>query len=189
MHNNLDYIRIVLCNTSHNGNIGSAARAMKTMGISNLILVSPSITPDDHSLALSCNAKDVVMNAKIVDTLDQALADTTIAFATTSRRREFNQHLLTPRESSREILTAINNQKKVAVVFGCERSGLTIEQLEKCNRLLTIPGNPDYFSLNLANAVQIICYEIYSNYNDSLDHLKTPQELANFADNQGILQH
>lgn len=186
----LNNIRIVLCNTSHNGNIGSAARAMKTMGITDLFLVSPNVMPDDHTLALSCNARDVVNNAKIVDTLDEALADTTLAFATTSRRREFNQHLFTPKESIPEIFTTINQKQKIAIVFGAEKTGLTIQQLEKCNRLLTIPGNPKYFSLNLANAVQIVCYEIYANFNSDLSHLKDHGIIkANFDDNQGVLSH
>lgn len=191
MMNILDNIRIVLCDTSHNGNIGSVARAMKTMGITNLFLVSPKVMPDDHTLALSCNARDVVNNAKIVDTLDEALLGTTLAFATTSRRREFNQHLFTPKESISEIFSAINQQQKIAMVFGAERTGLTIAQLEKCNRLLTIPGNPEYFSLNLANAVQIICYEIYAHHNSDLSHLKNIGSIvkANFEDNQGLLSH
>ncbi|MFN7094434.1 MAG: RNA methyltransferase, partial [Burkholderiales bacterium] len=151
--------------------------------------VAPLALPDDHSLALASNAKDVVEQAKIVTTLDEALADTTLAFALTSRKREFNQHLQTPKESILEILTAINSQQKVALVFGGEKSGLTIDQVEKCNRLITIPGNPAYFSLNLAQAVQIICYEIFSNYNSSVAQLKSPLIPASFADKQGILRH
>lgn len=190
MKNILDNIRIILCETSHNGNIGSVARAMKTMGVTNLFLVSPKVMPDDHTLALSCNARDVINNAKIVDTLDEALLGTTLAFATTSRRREFNQHLFTPKESLPDIFNAINQGQKIAIVFGAERTGLTISQLEKCNRLLTIPGNPEYFSLNLANAVQIICYEIYANHNGDLSHLKDNEKIkASFEDNQRLLTH
>lgn len=188
--NILNNIRVVLCDTSHNGNIGSAARAMKTMGITNLYLVSPKVLPDDHSIALSCNAREVVTNAKIVDSLDGALIDTTLAFATTSRRREFNQQLFTPKEITPEVFNAITRDEKIALVFGAEKTGLTIEQLEKCNRLLTIPGNPNYFSLNLANAVQIICYEIYANFNSDLSRLKDNNiEMAKFEDNQGIITH
>lgn len=188
--NILNNIRVVLCDTSHNGNIGSAARAMKTMGITDLYLVSPKTMPDDHSLALSCNAREVVTNAKIVDSLDDALLNTTLAFATTSRRREFNQHLFTPKEIIPEVFNAINKAEKIALVFGAEKTGLTIPQLEKCNRLLTIPGNPDYFSLNLANAVQIICYEIYANFNSDLSRLKADStQMAKFEDNQGIISH
>ena len=185
----LDNISIVLCNTTHNGNIGSAARAMKTMGLHKLVLVAPAVRPDDHSLALASNARDVLNNAWITDTLEQALHDTSLAYAMTSRKREFNSHLATPRESTPEIFAAINNNEKVSIVFGCERSGLTIEQLERCNRMITIPGNPEYFSLNLAQAVQIMAYEIYSSYSGSVNHLKTAVKKSSFADNQGILNH
>lgn len=185
----LNNIQIVLCDTSHQGNIGATARAMKTMGIINLTLVNPLSPPDDHAIALSCNAADVLTNAKIVDTLDAALTDTTIAIAMTSRRREFTHQLATPKEIIPEIFNRVNNQEKIAVVFGAERNGLTINQLEKCNRRVTIPGNPDYFSLNLAQAVQIMCYEIYSNYNNSLEPFEQEVDTASFADNQKLLEH
>lgn len=187
--NILDNLKIVLCNTSHNGNIGSAARAMKTMDIHNLILVNPVAKPDDHAIALASNAADVVENAKIVNRLDLAIGDTTLTIGTTSRKREFGSHLYTPRQIVPEILTHLKQGNKIAVVFGAEKNGLTIEELEKCNRLVTIPGNPAYFSLNLAQAVQIICYEIYSQHNDSLKHIKQAVSLATFADRQGVLIH
>lgn len=170
----LDNIQIVLCNTSHPGNIGSAARAMKTMGLTKLTLVSPVANPDDHSLALSCNARDVVTNCRIVATLEEAIADSHIAIAMTGRKREFSAKLQTPKEIIPEILGAINSALKISIVFGNEQSGLTIEQQELCNRLVTIPGNPKYFSLNLAQAVQIMCYEIYSNYQPNLEQLINP---------------
>lgn len=188
-NNILNNISIILCDTTHNGNIGAAARAMKTMGLHRLILVNPLAKLDDHALALASNARDVVTNAWIVTSLDEALKDTNLAFAMTSRKREFNSRLSTPKESIPEIFTTINNNEKVAIVFGCERSGLTIEQVERCNRLVTIPGNPEYFSLNLAQAVQIMAYEIYSNYNSELSHLKTEIKRSSFTDNQGILDH
>ncbi len=186
----LNNISIVLCNTSHSGNIGSVARAMKTMGLYKLILVAPIAKIDDEAYALSSNARDVVENATIVDSLEEALQNTTITYALTSRRREFNHHLKTPKECIPEIITTALTNEKVAIVFGSERSGLTIEQIEKCNRLVTIPGNPEYFSLNLAQAVQIMAYEIYSNYNSNIDYLRTTNEQkSTFADNQGILNH
>ncbi|MCC2626054.1 MAG: tRNA ((32)/uridine(32)-2-O)-methyltransferase TrmJ [Burkholderiales bacterium] len=185
----LNNIKIVLCNTSHNGNIGSAARAMKTMGITNLILVNPTAALDDHAIALACNASDVVRNAKIVTSLDEALSDTVLAIGLSARKREYTPHLSTPKEILPEIFTSIAGGNKVAIVFGSEKFGLSIEEVEKCNRLVTIPGNPEYFSLNLAQAVQIMCYEIYSQYNGSVAHLEQGIEPANFADNQGILNH
>ncbi len=188
MQNQLSNIQVVLCNTSHPGNIGSAARAMKTMGITTLTLVAPLVQPDDHSLALSCNAKDVITNCRIVDSLEQAIADNHLVIAMTGRKREFNERIATPKEITPEILTAIANQEKVSLVFGNEQNGLTIEQLEKCNRLVTIPGNPEYFSLNLAQAVQIVCYEIYSNYNPNLEHLKTELRRATAQDIEHLLK-
>lgn len=183
----LNNIQIVLCNTSHPGNIGSAARAMKTMGLYNLTLVAPLVMPDDHSLALSCNAKDVVENCKIIATIEEAISDSHLVIAMTGRKREFNDRLHTPKEICPEIFTSIQNQEHVSIVFGNEQNGLTIEQLERCNRLVTVPGNPKYFSLNLAQAVQIMCYEIYSNYNPNLSFLQNPVQRATEKDTQHLL--
>ena len=185
----LKNISIILCNTTHSGNIGSTARAMKTMGLYNLILVAPAVIIDDQAYALASNARDVVENIQIFTTLEEALKNTTLAYALTSRRREFNHHLFTPKECVNEILVT-SVSEKIAIVFGSERSGLTIEQLERCNRMITIPGNPEYFSLNLAQAVQIIAYEIFSHLNGGIEHLKTENiRKSTFADNQGILSN
>lgn len=189
MDTNLNNLQIILCNTSHPGNIGSAARAMKTMGILNLVLVDPIHQPDDHTLALSCNAKDVVENAQIVHGLDAAIKNSHLVIALTGRKREFSDNLLTPKEIMPEILSSIRNQQNVSLVFGNEQSGLTIEQQEKCNRLVTIPGNPEYFSLNLAQAVQIMCYEIYSQYNPNLEHLINPVQKIDQRDVQHLLEN
>ncbi|MBX9598423.1 MAG: RNA methyltransferase [Burkholderiales bacterium] len=183
----LNNIQIILCNTSHPGNIGSAARAMKTMGLHKLILVDPITQPDDHSLALSCNARDVVENARIVVSLDEVIASSELVIAMTGRKREFSDRLITPKAVIPEIMSAIANDAQVSIVFGNEQHGLTIEQQERCNRLVTIPGNPEYFSLNLAQAVQIMCYEIYSNYNPDLTHLINPVQKANHGDSQYLL--
>ena len=188
--NNLfQQIKIVLCNTTHQGNIGSAARAMKTMGLTKLILVDPKETPDDHALALSANARDIVDNAIILPTLSEAIANCHISIAMTSRRREFGNILYTPKEITPLIFDAMATNQNIAIVFGNEAKGLTIEQQELCNRLVTIPGNPEYFSLNLAQAVQIMCYELYSNYTPDINHLKNAVELANHDDTQKLLAH
>lgn len=184
----LSNIQVVLCNTSHPGNIGSAARAMKTMGITNLTLVAPLVQPDDHSLALSCNAKDVINDCTIVSSLQEAIAKSHLVIAMTGRKREFNDRIQSPKQIVPEILEAISNQEQVSLVFGNEQNGLTIEQLERCNRLVTIPGNPEYFSLNLAQAVQILCYEIYSNFNPDLEHLKTEMRRATAKDVEHLLK-
>jgi tRNA/rRNA methyltransferase len=185
--NNLDNIQVILCDTSHQGNVGSTARAMKTMGIKHLTLVNPLNKPDDHAIALSCNASDIILNAEILSNLDQALHNTTIALAMTSRKREFAYKIHTPKEIIPEIFNVINQNKKVAIVFGSEKNGLTIEQQEKCNRIVTIPGNPEYFSLNLAQAVQIMCYEIYSNL--ATTSSVAPNNAATYLDNQHLLKH
>lgn len=183
----LNNIQIILCNTSHPGNIGSAARAMKTMGLHKLILVDPIAKPDDHSLALSCNARDVVENIRIAATLDEVIISSELVIAMTGRKREFSDRLITPKAVIPEIMSTIANGAQVSIVFGNEQHGLTIEQQERCNRLVTIPGNPEYFSLNLAQAVQIMCYEIYSNYNPDLTHLINPVQKANHGDTQYLL--
>lgn len=155
----LENIRIVLVETSHSGNIGSAARAMKTMGLSQLYLVAPKQGVDEQAIALAAGADDVVKNAVIVPTFDQAVADCEFVIGTSARLRHLQSTLLEPRACA-EKAVAFAKQHKVAIVFGRERIGLTNEELLKCRYHLTIPANPDYSSLNLAMAVQLICYEL-----------------------------
>ncbi|MFZ7188316.1 tRNA (cytosine(32)/uridine(32)-2'-O)-methyltransferase TrmJ [Avibacterium avium] len=155
----LENIRIVLVETSHSGNIGSAARAMKTMGLSQLYLVAPKQGVDKQAIALAAGADDVVKNAVIVPTFDQAVADCEFVIGTSARLRHLQSTLLEPRACA-EKAVAFAKQHKVAIVFGRERIGLTNEELLKCRYHLTIPANPDYSSLNLAMAVQLICYEL-----------------------------
>lgn len=155
----LENIKIVLVETSHSGNIGSAARAMKTMGLSELILVNPQKAIDEQSFALAAGADDVVLNAKIVTTFDEAIADCSLVIGTSARLRHLQNTLIEPRECGAKI--AEHSQVgKVALVFGRERVGLSNEELLKCTYHLTIPANPKYSSLNLAMAVQLACYEI-----------------------------
>ncbi|URL07121.1 tRNA (cytosine(32)/uridine(32)-2'-O)-methyltransferase TrmJ [Avibacterium sp. 21-595] len=155
----LENIRIVLVETSHSGNIGSAARAMKTMGLSQLYLVAPKQGVDEQAIALAAGADDVVRNAVIVPTFDQAVADCEFVIGTSARLRHLQSTLLEPRACAEKTI-AFAKQHKVAIVFGRERIGLTNEELLKCRYHLTIPANPDYSSLNLAMAVQLICYEL-----------------------------
>lgn len=155
----LENIRIVLVETSHSGNIGSAARAMKTMGLSQLYLVAPKQGVDEQAIALAAGADDVVKNAVIVPTFDQAVADCEFVIGTSARLRHLQSTLLEPCACA-EKAVAFAKQHKVAIVFGRERIGLTNEELLKCRYHLTIPANPDYSSLNLAMAVQLISYEL-----------------------------
>lgn len=155
----LEQIRIVLVNTSHPGNMGSAARAMKTMGLTQLVLVDPQELPDDNAMALAAGASDVLANARIVPTLDDAIADCGLVIGTSARSRTLSWPMLDPREAG-EKLVQEGMQHPVALVFGRERTGLTNDELQKCHYHVAIPANPDYSSLNLAMAVQTLCYEV-----------------------------
>ena len=159
----LKNIRIVLIETSHSGNIGSTARAMKTMGLTDLVLVAPKQGIDDQAIALAAGAEDVVKSAVVVNTFSEAVADCSLVIGTSARLRHLQNSLIEPREcGEKAIHHAING--KVAIVFGRERVGLTNEELLKCHYHVTIPANPDYASLNLAMAVQLISYEIRMAY-------------------------
>lgn len=163
----LDRVKIVLVGTSHAGNIGSAARAMKVMGLSNLVLVDPQCERDGQTTALAAGASDVAMNAEIVDTVEQAVADCSLVIGTSARSRTLDWPMVEPRECGEKLVQALANKDSegsVAVVFGRERTGLTNDELQKCQYHLTIPANPEYSSLNLAMAVQTVSYEIRMAY-------------------------
>ncbi len=157
--NTLANIRIVLIQTSHPGNIGSAARAMKTMGLSELYLVNPKSFPDEQAVTMSSNAGDILDNAVVVDTVQDALNDCHLVVGTSARyERSLSWDILDPRECSQQLVKQAQTGK-VAVIFGRENSGLTNDELALCHHLVHIPTNPDYSSLNLASAVQILSYE------------------------------
>ncbi|MFC3094673.1 tRNA (cytosine(32)/uridine(32)-2'-O)-methyltransferase TrmJ [Alteromonas sediminis] len=155
----LENIKIVLVNTSHTGNIGSTARAMKTMGLSHLVLVDPVSPPDGKSSALAAGAGDVLANATTVATLQEAVSDCGLVVGTSARSRTHSWPMLEPRECGVKLINEVNNYP-VALVFGRENNGLTNEELQQCHFHVCIPANPDYSSLNLAAAVQTLCYEI-----------------------------
>lgn len=150
--------RIVLVNTTDPGNIGAAARAMKTMGLKELYLVSPRAFPHAIASVRASNALDILAEAVIVENLAEALQDCHLVFGTSTRIRELHWVALTPRVAAEKIVMAPPRQ--VALVFGQERCGLTNEELQQCHFQITIPANPDYNSLNLAAAVQILTYEL-----------------------------
>ena len=159
VRNTLANIRIVLIQTSHPGNIGSAARAMKTMGLNELVLVNPKTFPDNQANTMSSNATDILENALVVDSLQQALTDCCLVVGTSARyERSMAWDILEPRACAEQLVKQAQTAK-VAVVFGRESSGLTNDELALCHYLVHIPTNPDYSSLNLASAVQIISYE------------------------------
>ncbi|MEN8777704.1 MAG: tRNA (cytosine(32)/uridine(32)-2'-O)-methyltransferase TrmJ [Glaciecola sp.] len=159
----LDNIRIVLVNTSHTGNIGSTARAMKTMGLSDLYLVDPVSAPDGKSSALAAGAGDVLANATIVSDLSEAVKDCSLIVGTSARSRTLPWPMLTPRECGVKMVQE-GQKGPVALVFGRENNGLSNEELQLCHFHVCIPANPEYSSLNLAAAVQTLCYEIRMGY-------------------------
>ncbi len=151
-------LRIVLVGTQHPGNIGSAARAMKTMGLSELHLVKPHKFPHSEASALAAGAVDLLDKAILHESLADAVADCHFVIGTSSRRREIPLPEFVPRAAVAKLLEA-GQSGKAALVFGCERTGLENEDLQRCHATVCIPANPDYASLNLAAAVQILAYE------------------------------
>ena len=157
----LNSIKVVLVGTTHPGNIGATARAMKNMGIVNMALVEPKEFPSDIATYRSKAAKDVLENAEVFDTLKVAISDCELVIGTSARERKVPWPILNPKDASQEVSRgSLNN--KVAVVFGREDRGLTNEELGLCNIHVHIPADPEYSSLNLSQAVQIMVYEIRS---------------------------
>ncbi|KAB8308199.1 tRNA (cytosine(32)/uridine(32)-2'-O)-methyltransferase TrmJ [Erwinia endophytica] len=187
----LQNIRIVLVETSHTGNMGSVARAMKTMGLTNLYLINPLVKPDSQAIALAAGASDVIGNAHIVDTLDEALAGCSLVVGTSARSRSLPWPMLDPRECGIKSVQE-GRQAPVALVFGRERVGLTNEELQKCHYHVAIAANPEYSSLNLAMAVQIITYEVrmaflYSQEATTQEYEESPYPLVD--DLERFYQH
>ena len=145
-------------NTTHPGNIGGAARAMKNMGLSQLYLVAPKRFPDEEAIWRAAGAADIVENAIVVDDLDEAIADCKLVVGTSARERRIPWPLLTPKECGDRAF-AESEKHPIAYLFGREDRGLTNEELHKCNYHVHIPANPEYSALNLATAVQVLCYE------------------------------
>ncbi len=163
----LDDIRVVLVETSHPGNLGGVARAMKVMGLARLYLVNPRCEIDAEARARASGAVDVLDRAVVCDTLDAALHGAILTAATTSRRRDLPHPAYTPRQAAPELL-ARARIGPVALVFGSETYGLSNTQLAKCQWLINIPANPDYRSLNLAAAVQVLAYELRCTLEDAV---------------------
>lgn len=152
-------IRIVLVGTTHPGNIGAVARAMKNMGLSDLALVEPRYFPHDEATVRASGAHDVLENAMRVETLQEAIADCVYVAGASARPRSINWPLLDCKDAAARLIDESTNGK-VAAVFGPEKAGLSNSDLDLCDTLLTIPTNPDFSSLNLAMAVQVLTYEI-----------------------------
>lgn len=153
-------LRIVLVGTQHPGNIGSAARAMKTMGLARLVLVAPEKAPNDESHALAAGADDVLAAAAVFPTLAEAVADCRLVLGCTARSRRIALDELVPREAAGRAIATAAEGGEVAIVFGRERTGLDNDELQLCHAAVHIPANPGYSSLNLAAAVQVLSYEL-----------------------------
>ncbi|HED17292.1 MAG TPA: RNA methyltransferase [Gammaproteobacteria bacterium] len=152
-------IRIVLVETSHPGNIGAAARAMKNMHLQNLVLVKPQEYPSGKARARAAGAVDVLESARVVDNLDEALADCSLVLGASARERKLGIKLVDPRQAAEQIMTH-GEDEKIAILFGREKCGLSNEELERCHYHIYIPSNEEYSSLNIAASVQVICYEL-----------------------------
>jgi tRNA (cytidine32/uridine32-2'-O)-methyltransferase len=183
-------IRVVLVETSHPGNIGAAARAMKNMCLQTLYLVRPKLFPHDEATARASGADDVLENAVVVDTLQQAIADCQLVYGASARLRSLPWPLSTPRECAAQVVEAAQ-AGHVALVFGRERTGLSNEELALCQSLVHIPTNPDYASLNVAAAVQILAYEVLmASQQTASQPIQAPDSrLATQQEVEGMFEH
>jgi len=176
--------RIVLCRPSHPGNIGAAARAMKTMGIVDLRLVAPERWPAKEDQWMATHAQDILQSAVIEKDLFAAIQDCTAAFALSARPREWSPQVLDARAAAAR---AAQFDGDVAFVFGSEEAGLTNDEMFACQFLVHIPANPDFSSLNLAQAVQVVAYELFMTGNPVVKEKK--EKLATVKDIEGLYAH
>ena len=183
----LSQIRIVLVNTTDPGNIGATARAMKTMGLKQLYLVEPKSFPHVNASVRASHAIDVLAEATVVDHLGRAIQDCHLVFGTSTRIRELNWVSLTARAAAEKIV--IKPKQKVALVFGQERCGLTNKELQLCHFQINIPANPNYSSLNLAAAVQIVCYELRMAFLHEIKFEEKAIPLADVKQQEYFYQH
>jgi tRNA/rRNA methyltransferase len=181
----MDHVRIVLCRPSHPGNIGAAARAMKTMGLSDLRLVAPERYPAPEAEWLATNAVDVLKNSTVHERLEEAIHDCVAAFAMSARPREWSPQVLGVRGAAAK---ARELGGKVAFVFGNESAGLSNEEMFACQFLVHIPANPEFTSLNLAQAVQVVAYELFMSSRPSLPPGESAK-LATVRDIEGLYAH
>jgi len=178
-------VRIVLCRPSHPGNIGAAARAMKAMGLADLRLVAPERYPAPEAQWMATNAADVLEAAKLHESLNEAIADCVAAFAFSARPREWSPQVLDVRNAAKR---AVEIAGPVAFVFGNESAGLTNDEMFACQTLVHIPANPEFTSLNLAQAVQIAAYELRM-AGDAPIPAQRVEKLATVQDIEGLYAH
>jgi len=181
-------VRIVLIDPSHPGNIGSVARAMKNMALSDLTLVRPRSFPHTEANALAAGADDILSGARIVETVAEAIGDCGFIAGTTSRPRSYYWEFATPRDVAARIVGAAK-ENRAALLFGSERYGLANDDLQYCNVLVRIPANPDYCSLNLAMSVQLLAYEIFLAHEQPQSHTQLELPLAPSSDVEHFYAH
>ena len=184
-----DSVRVVMVNTTEPGNIGAAARAMKNMNLSKLYLVNPKIHPSAVATARASGADDILTNAVVCETLEEALQGAHLVIGASARQRNIKWKQMDVVGACNEIkkTTSVDHQE-VAVVFGTENSGLSNEELDLCQILMTIPGNPDYFSLNVASAIQVFAYQNYIS-NTTTEFDKSNNEIASYDEVEGFYAH
>jgi len=183
----LDRIRIVLVETSHPGNIGAAARAMKTMGLTDFVLVRPKRFPDPQSFWRAAGGADVLTGVRVVESLTEATADCHWVVATSARLRRIPWPVMSPREFSEAAHARVG--QRIAVLFGREDKGLNNEELQRCQCHVEIPGNPEYPVLNLAMAVQVVAYELYQRSIGLPEPLVWDRPPATVQEFEGFLAH
>lgn len=191
----LNRIRVVLVETSHPGNIGAVARAMKNMGLAELVLVKPRVFPHAEATARASGADDLLVRAQVVESLEAAIADCVLVVGASARSRTIPWPLMQPRDCARRMLAEAARGAKVALVMGREKSGLSNAELERCRVHVHIPANPDYPSLNLAAAVQVLAYELRMAALEAESALpegamlERDQPLATAAELEGLYAH
>ena len=188
--NLLNSVKVVLVGTTHPGNIGAAARAIKNMGIFNLALVKPKEFPSDIAIYRSKAAKDILENAEIYESLEDAIAGCKLIVGTSARARSVPWPVFNPRDAAEE-MRKISKQGNVAIVFGREDRGLTNDELGLCNFHVHSPSDPKYSSLNLSQAVQILAYEIRLAYSrdEVISEVKWDVDLANNEQTERLIDH
>lgn len=184
----VDDVRIVLVETTHPGNIGAVARAMKNMGLSDLALVAPRIFPSEQATARAAGADDVLSAAAVFGELTEAIADCRLIIGASARLRSIPWPQLSPRECADSVRRQPSGSR-TAILFGREHSGLTNEELEHCHFLLHIPSNPEFSSLNVAAAVQLVAYELYLAVHEATAAEPAPALLASSSEMESFFQH
>ena len=180
-----EFVQIVLVETSHPGNIGSVARAMKNMGLSKLALINPKKFPHDEATALAGNAGDVLDKAKVFSSIEEAVQNSKIIFATSARERTIEWPVVSVKVAAQEINQLASKEIEVSILFGREDRGLTNQELQLSNKHLIIPADPEYPVLNIAMSTQVVCYELYQASN--LEPIGPRQDFPEYTSEE--LQH